>query len=280
MPCALNIIRPMNRSLSLLLFLMFSSLSSWSQIDEYFPAIDETSLPDAKFGEARTFTTGTLFGYMNGAAQLFVEYGCTDAWINEISYLKGKCKVEIFRMYSPEEAFGIFSVSKESCLSTPPLAMYTCQTRYHLQICRGRYYISIINEKGNSADSLASIKIGEAILCKISEPDADLSSYLPGYNQDMVKQNAVLAKGKLGLQNGAAGDEDYFKDATYETVVILSLIDKSVLSVKFSSPEDIMKFATLHNWKTESASNSGNLMATGENVRILTETHILIEIPR
>jgi len=253
---------------------------SSAQIDSLFPSIDKTSLPEAKFKEPRTFTGETLTEYMNGGALLYREYGCTDAWVNEVSFMKGKYKVEIFRMYSPVEAFGIFSATREKCLGMPPLSSYTCQTKFHLQICKGRYFISIINEEGSQADSIASIKIGEAIVCKISEPDAELSTFLPGYNAEILRQNAVLVKGKLGLLNGAPDNEDYFKDASYETVVILPLTDKSILSVKFNSPEDIMKFATLHNWKTESASNSGNKMTSGENVRILTESHILIEIPR
>ena len=270
----------MHKPASLFISLILTTLISQAQIDSLFPAIDKTSLPDARFQKARTFTPESLFEYMNGGAQLYQEYGCLDAWVNEVTYMKGKYKVEIFRMYSPAEAFGIFSASREKCLGTPPLSSYTCQTKYHLQICKGRYYISIINEKGSLTDSVASIKIGEAIVCKISEPDVELSAFLPGYNAEIIRQNAVLAKGKLGLQNGAPDNEDYFRDASFETVVILPLVDKSVLSVKFGSPEDIMKFATLHNWKTESASNNGNKMTSGENVRILSETHIMIEIPR
>jgi hypothetical protein len=270
----------MHKPISILLCLIFSTLVSSAQIDSLFPAIDKTSLPDAKFQKARTFTSESLFEYMDGGAQVYLEYGCQDAWVNDVVYMKGKYKVEIFRMYSPFEAFGIFSAKREKCLGKPSLSAYTCQTKYHLQICRGRYYISIINEKGSETDSVASVKIGEAIVSKISEPDAELSTFLPGYNAEIIRRNAVLVKGKLGLQNGTPDNEDYFRDASYETVVILPLTDKSVLSVKFSSPEDIMKFAALHNWKTESASNGGNRMATGENVRILSETHILIDIPR
>jgi hypothetical protein len=270
----------MHRSLYLLLFLNLLTLVSYAQIDTLFPSIDKTSLPEAKFKEPRSFTGESLTEYLKGGALLYREYGCLDAWVNEVSYMKGKYKVEIFRMYSPVEAFGIFSASKEKCLGSPPLSSYTCQSKYHLQICKGRYYISIINEKGSETDSLASVRIGEAIVSKVSEPDVELSEFLPGYDAETVRKNAVLVKGKLGLQNGAPENEVYFKDAVYETVVILPLVDKYILSVKFGTPEDIMKFATLHNWKTESASNSGNKMTSGENVRILSETHILIEIRR
>jgi hypothetical protein len=280
-PCAItNILHNMHKTISISLYLILSTLVSAAQIDSLFPSIDKTSLPGAKFKEPRVFSGESLTEYMNGGALLYREYGCIDAWVNEISFMKGKYKVEVFRMYSPVEAFGIFSVSREKCLGMPQLSSYTCQTKFHLQICKGRYYISIINGKGSPADSLASIKIGEAIVCRISEPDADLTSFLPGYNAEIIRQNAVLTKGKLGIQNGAPDFEDYLKDASYETVVILPLTDKSILSVKFNSPEDIMKFAALHNWKTESASNSGNKMTSGENVRILNETHILIEVPR
>jgi len=270
----------MHKSISISLCLILSTLVASAQTDSLFPSIDKTSLPEAKFKEPRTFTGESLADYMNGGALLYKEYGCIDAWVNEVSYLKGKFKVEIYRMYSPAEAFGIFSATRAKCPGMPQLSSYTCQTKFHLEICKGRYYISIINEKGNESDSVASIKIGEAIVSKIGEPDVELTEFLPGYDAETVRKNAVLAKGKLGLQNGAPDNEDYFKDAIYETVVILPLTDKSILSVKFNSPEDIMKFATLHNWKTESASGSGNKMASGENVRILSETHILIEIRR
>jgi hypothetical protein len=270
----------MHKPISISLCLILLNLVSSSQIDSLFPSIDKTSLPEAKFKEPRSFTGESLSEYMNGGALLYREYGCLNAWVNEISFMKGKYKVEIFRMYSPVEAFGIFSASREKCNGMPPLSSYTCQTKFHLQICRGRYYISIINEKGSQADSVASIKIGEAIVSKISEPDVELSTSLPGYSPELIRHNAVLVKGKLGLQNGAPDNEVYFKDAVYDAVVILPLVDKYVLSVKFGTPDDIMKFATLHNWKTESASNSGNKMTSGENVRIISETHILIEIPR
>jgi len=259
---------------------MISTLNSWCQIDEFFPAIDKTSMPDAKFQKPEIFTGATLSEYMNGGAMLFQEYGCTDAWVNEIAYMKGKFKVGIFRMYSPEEAFGIFSVEKETCEGRPPLTDFTCQTKYHLQISRGRYYISIINETGNQTDSVASIKIGEAIVSKIGEPSADLSSYLPGYTSETIRQNAILVKGKLGLMNGAPDSEEYLKDAVYETIVIIPDIDKTVVSIKFRVGEELMKFASQKNWKTESVSQSGNKMVSGENVSILSETHILIEIPR
>jgi hypothetical protein len=183
-------------------------------------------------------------------------------------------------MYSPEEAFGIFSVEKETCEDTPALSDFNCQTKYHLQITRGRYYISIINETGNPTDSIASIRIAEAIISKIGEPSADLSSYLPGYTSETIRQNAILVKGKLGLMNGAPDSADYLKDAVYETAVLLNDDIKTVASIKFRTGEELMNFASQKTWKTESVSQSGNKMESGENVRILSETHILIEIPR
>jgi hypothetical protein len=182
-------------------------------------------------------------------------------------------------MTGPEEAFGIFSVSKYRCKSMPPVSSFSCLTRYQLQICAGPYYISIINGTGNKTDSIASLKIGEAIVRKIKEPTADLSYFLPGISQELIKSNAVLAKGRLGVINGAPDWEDYFKDATGYCLVIISRKENTILSVKFKTAEDLEKFASLHKWEVGNISTNKNKFSGGETVRKLSDNHLIIEIP-
>ena len=91
------------------------------RISDSFPSIDESDLPDAGFEIPKTYTGASLFGYMNGGAELYLEYGFSGAWINEIHLTGGQYITEIYRMNGPEEAFGIFSVSRYRCKSTPLL---------------------------------------------------------------------------------------------------------------------------------------------------------------
>jgi hypothetical protein len=264
----------MNKLIVLIFFII--SPECYPQIPEGFPVIDNSDLPDAKFLPSRYFTGESLYGYMNGSAELYREYGITDALITEFDLSSGHYKCEVFKMIGPEEAFGIFSISKFRCPGMPDLADYTCQTKYHLQICKGSYYIRIINKSGTSADSVISLKTGKILAGKIKEPSAELSSFIPDIKPDDLKRNAVLVKGKLGLMNGATDWEDYLKDISGYCTLIFTTREKSIISVRFSNPEDFRQFLNLHGYGTCDLSVSDIRMPGGETIRLLADTHLLV----
>jgi hypothetical protein len=188
----------------------------------------------------------------------------------------GKYKTEIYQMNGPEEAFGIFSISKYKCRSMPSIASYACQTLYQLQICSGPYYISIINATGTKTDSVASLKIGEAIIHKITESSVNLSTYLPDIPAESIKNNAILVKGKLGIMNGAPDWEDYFKGATGYCVVIFRVTDKTILSVRFQTQDDLSRFVALHNINLENVTSSPVESTGSMKVSKISNDHLLI----
>jgi hypothetical protein len=269
----------MQKLLILQAFLFLLSPLCRSQIADSFPNIDKNDLPDAKISAQRIFTGESLFGYIDGGAELYLEYGFVNAHISEISIMGGKYKTEIYRMAGPEEAFGIFSVSRYRCRSMPPVSEFSCQTRFQLQICAGPYYISIINGSGYATDSLASLKIGDKIVKKITEPSANLSAYLPGTDADTIRKHAVLARGRLGIMNGAPDWEDFFRNGSGYTAVILPGNKSTLLSVKFKSQEDCLSFESLHKWNPEKLSALPVKYPDGVTVTKLADTSLLIEIP-
>jgi hypothetical protein len=265
------------------LFLMFpgilSCLSTFSQLPEGYPVLDKTDLPDAKFSPVRTFNGESLYGYIDGGADLYLEYGFTGVHVLEFSYQNRKYKTEIYKMNNPEAAFGIFSVSRFRCRTRPAFSTYTCQNKFQMQICCGKYYISIINESGSSADSSASILIGKKIVEKISEASAKFDLYFPGISSESIRNEAVLVRGRLGVINGVPDLEGYLKGLVGCTAIILKTPGKTTISVKFGSKEDLEKFGLLHNWELDKISESGYKMAGGETVRKLYINNLLIEIP-
>lgn len=260
------------------LLLLLASLACYPQIPADFPIIDKNDLPDARFQPSRHFTGESLFGYMNGEAELYREYGITDAVITEFDLNSGHYKCEVFKMTGPEEAFGIYSVSKYRCLDSPPISQYTCQTKYQLQICKGPYYISIINKLGSRADSIVSLRIGEMLAGKINEPSADLSAFIPDINPDDLNHNAILAKGKFGLMNGAADWEDYFKDMTGYITLVFKAEEKTILSVRFKGPEDFKQFINFHGWSLCDLSVYDVRISDDETLRVLGDNHLLIRV--
>jgi hypothetical protein len=268
------------KSVLLPALLIFLSQANYSQSDGSFPSVDRNDLPGATIRPARTFTGSSLFGYIDGGAELYLEYGFSELWVSEIEFMGGKYKTEIYMMNGPEEAFGIFSVSRYRCLSMPPVASYSCQTRHQLQLCSGQFYVSIINSSGSSNDSIASLRIGEAIARKITGPPVDLSTYLPDVSPEKIRKGAIIANGKLGVMNGAPDWEDYFKDINGYSVLILSDTDKTFLSVKFNTRESMVSFASLHNWNTDDITDNAGRFSGGVTIRKLSSCHLLIEIPK
>src|SRR5512140_1987026 len=243
-----------------------------------YPEITAIDLPGAEFSAPRFFTGTSLFGYIDGGAELYLEYGFSGAEITEITMGARKYKVEIFRMTGTEEAFGIFSVSKYRCIHTPDLAKYSCQTKYQLQFCKGSYYISIINGTGNSRDSSAMLHLGKIISNKISESEFDPGVYFPGFPIDSSVKDILLAKGRLGIVNGYPDLEDYFKGITGYTAVILRIKEKTILSVKIINGEQFKKFIDLHGW--DAVELSGHIVKStgGDVVRQIGGYHLLIEL--
>ncbi len=145
----------MNIRSILLIILICISLKAYSQVPDGYPVIGSDDLTGLKTLSTRVLNGKSLFGYIDGGAELSLEYGFSLVTVSEIDYMGGRYKTEIYRMNGPEEAFGIFSVSKYRCAGSPDLSPYTMSDKISVAICKGSYYISIINRTGTKNDSVA-----------------------------------------------------------------------------------------------------------------------------
>lgn len=262
----------------LLVMYLFASLTKVaSQVPDNFPALGLNDLPEMKSLRVRQFTGESLFGYMNGGAELYREYGIESAVITEFDLGEGHFKCEIFKMKGNEAAFGIYSVSNYRCLATPPLSVYTCQTRYHLQICKGVYYVSIINSSGSETDWNNSLLIGEIIVARIKDPSFNPVTFFPDTDINDIKHNTVLAKGKLGLMNGATRWEDYFDDHSGYCALIHTAGVKTFISVRFSEKNDFQHFLSEKEIDADKLSVNPLVLPGGARVRIIGHNHLFIE---
>ncbi len=259
-------------------FLIFVYIGCTAQAPGYFPSISENDLPGATFKTPRTYSNTSLFGYINGGAELYLEYGFSGAWVNEIAYMGGTYILEIYRMNGPEEAFGIFSVSRFQCKSIPSIALFACHTAYQLQLCSGSFYVNIINNSGNRNDSIASLKIGEAVVGKIKEKSAQIDYFLPGVSPETINRHAILVKGQLGIMNGVQELSEYFGELSGYTAVILQDEGKTHLSIRFNDKEKLEAFASLHSWKPDDLSAGSVILPAGDTITRISENHVMINI--
>jgi len=255
------------------------SLSANAQTNEDFPALTRSDLPKAKITRTRDFNGESLYGYINGGADLYLEYGFNGVRVTELILKKEKFKIEIWRMNNPGSAFGIFSVSRFRCNERPDFSTYTCLNKYQLQICKGMYYISIVNESGTPSAGEQAMNIGKIISGKIQEEPLDLAGIFPGIPLETVRNTARLVKGKLGVINGIPELEDLFRNAEAYSAIIISPPEKNMLRIEFMNDESFHKFIELHHWDITKMEETRADKSGGVTVSRTGERSLLIEIP-
>lgn len=194
-----------------------------------------SGLPGSELKMSRTFSENSLYGYINGGAELYLEYGFDTLVVTELTSGESDIRVEIYRMKDDEAAFGIFSVSRFRCNGGPKLTDHMCRSAYQLQFCKGPFYVSIVNDTGSEADLRVSNEITTYLLDHIADPSFRPDAFFAtGVNEEAMK-SAVLVRGPLGLFNGIPTLSDIMGEATGYSALIVREENKTIASMRFVS---------------------------------------------
>jgi len=154
----------------------------------------------AKEATALFFDGSGLFNYINGGAELFLEFGFADLQVQNYTKDDRELGLEVYRMISPEAALGLYLMK---CGKETPVQ--NIQTRntgdfYQFMVLKSEYFILINNFSGKKEIIQAMIKLAQNTLGSIPEkPALDLFSALP--KEGLLPDSRRLIKGPVGLQN-------------------------------------------------------------------------------
>ena len=177
-------------------------LSQISGISQQTVSISEQAFPGIESISARQFGHDGLWGYINGGADLYLEYGFEHLTVQEIRVENAVYKADIYRMSSPEAAFGIFSVYRFRCRESNQLNIPDCITPYQYLAAKGNYYISVSNPSGSENDMAICRKIATNLLDQIENIEIQRPGiFSSGFFVEDIN-NLKLMVGPLGLQNG------------------------------------------------------------------------------
>jgi len=151
--------------------------------------------------ETKHFNGNSLWGYINGGADLYLEYGFDNLTLHTFNFLGEQIKIELYKMSGKKAAFGIFSVSHNKCNDSILPTQFYCINNYHIQIAKGKYYISIINETGKKAALDYCLEIAKEIIRQIPAAELELPELFKKIYLQTGNSNFKLFKGELGLQN-------------------------------------------------------------------------------
>jgi hypothetical protein len=193
-------------------------------------------LPGIEITKTRTFTAESLYGYMNGGAELYLEYGFDTLIVTEVVSGGNDIKIESYRMKDDEAAFGIFSVSRFRCNGGPKLTDHQCRSAYQLQFCKGNYYVSIINDTGTDAEQKTANEIAAYLIRTIADPPFNPVRFFEGGLDNETMKSAVLIRGPLGIYNGIPVLIEALGDITGYSALIIRKEQKTIGSLRFDTP--------------------------------------------
>ncbi len=109
------------------------------------------SAEDLKINRERWFRGEALYGFMNGGSELYLEYGFKELQALEVTYRGEEYTIEIYRMETPEDAFGIYSIHTFNSLFRDTLFTFDCHSKFQLQTIRGCFYYSVVFDRARDA---------------------------------------------------------------------------------------------------------------------------------
>jgi len=227
-----------------LMLFVFNCLLFSQEAD--FPKLLESDFPGLKITREQYFDGNSLWGYINGGADIYLEYGFDKLLLQEVEINGFTFKIEFYKMINQQSAFGIYSVSHYKCDENSLLTKYNCISQFQVQCATGDYYISIINTNGSKEEKELSNEIFNKVVSKIPDGEFAIPKIFQNKLFDGSRDQIKYFKGILGVQNGLMEWYDYFENfSNYEIYFLPKKVDDKIVNVarvKFGSGSDVKRF--------------------------------------
>lgn len=152
-----------------------------------------------KSGKLITFTRADLYNYIDGGAELFLEFGFEKLYVQRYRSGESELSLEIYEMESPESALGVYLAKCGQEVPVEGLEARSSGEESQFTILRERYFIHINNFEGGR-ELVPAMRALAAETLKNLPPDRAISllDYLP--RENLIKNSERLIRGPYALQ--------------------------------------------------------------------------------
>jgi hypothetical protein len=148
---------------------------------------------------SRVFTKADLYGYIDGGAEVFLEFGFDQLTLQKYRNRASEMAVEIYRMSDPVASTGIYLMKCGKETRDPSFKERHTLNRHQLMFVRSRYYVTINNLSGADGMGRALLAFGAAVAGSLP-PDRPPSTLgLPA--QAQVQGTLRFVRGPFSLQS-------------------------------------------------------------------------------
>lgn len=166
-----------------------------------------------KSGDVRGWTIGTpdtyaareLYGYINGGAEIYLEYGFTRVVAQRCTRDKHEFQVDIYEMKSPRAAFGMFSTLRGRCAPGLPGVRWHCVAPEQILFAKGKYLVSIVPYDRAAETRSAATTAAKALLARIREADYRVPAPFSAAPFSTANKTLRFIQGPLAVQ-GVLGE--------------------------------------------------------------------------
>lgn len=188
-----------------LLIISIVCVNAFSQTSHKSKSIlaDLEILPNWQMKDSiETYGGDDLFYYINGGADLYLEYGFDDvSTCKYINYLANNIHIDVYQMNDPAAAFGIFSINSTGHGKHTDLGSKSFLYDYYLDIWKDKFFIRMTaNKKDNGMMDTLQL-IAKNLDDEISE-EAEVPELVSAFKlKDVDFTSVKYVEGAIGLSN-------------------------------------------------------------------------------
>jgi hypothetical protein len=145
------------------------------------------------------FAQKDLYGYIDGGAELFLEFGFTELLVQRYQYHENEMSLDLYRMESADAALAVYLAKKGQ---EQPVADVECRHTggdYQITALRGRYFIQINNNNGKLENRPAMLDLFKAVLNAI--PEEKPHEWFSQKPPHTISGSEMLVRGQYSLQS-------------------------------------------------------------------------------
>jgi hypothetical protein len=152
-----------------------------------------------KSGPGLRFNDKNLFDYIDGGAELFLEFGFKELLVQRYAHGGSELTLEVYRMESPEAALGIYLARSDAETPVDGIKTRNTGSPHQVSVLKGSAFVQINNFEGGEESLPVMAELANRALDRVPPgKPVTLLRNLP--RENLVPGSEALVRGPFGLQ--------------------------------------------------------------------------------